>query len=94
MKNYTINEEDVLKLFQAIEITKQGLGYSNEVTALQATTALVQFNEVKDSLSKQMLDFSVAMNETTVKDVERFMNANPTVPAKRKTPVKRTKKVS
>lgn len=89
MKNYTISEEDALKLFQAIEITKQGLEWSDHLTAIQAATALVYLQDIKDSLSKQMLDYSVAKNEVTVKDVERFLNP---APVKKKTPVKRTKK--
>lgn len=90
MKTYQITEEDMLKLFQAIEITKQGLGYSNEVTALQATTALVQFNEVKESLSKQMLDYSVAKPDSKLPS----FTVTSTPPAKKRTPVKRTKKVT
>lgn len=90
MKTYQITEEDALKLFQAIEIAKQGLAWSTNLNALQATTALVQFNEVKDSLSKQMLDHSVA--KPHLKDVESFLIHKDT--PKRKPPVKRTKKVS
>lgn len=90
MKTYNITEEDALKLFQAIEITKQGISWSTNLTALQATTALEKFQEIMDSLSIQMLDYSVAKDQAPVKDVERFLNATP----KKKAPVKRTKKVN
>lgn len=52
-KQFILNEEQAVKLFQAIEITKKGLPSSTSVSALEASQSLQSLQEIQKVISDQ-----------------------------------------
>lgn len=62
MNKYTLTEEEVSKLFQALEVTKKGLPFSTAISASDCSISIHAIQDTMNLLVKQNEEFIAAHN--------------------------------